>query len=682
MFRFIILLGLFLLTKFVTAQVKQNDIELLSKSKADGVWLRWAPSNATIWKIGNKYGYNIERFTLKADGELENAIGEKLNTKPIQPFRESEFSTLSEQIDEALVVKEILYGADAKHTVANSKGLLAKNQEIENQFGIALFMCDMSTQVAEAAGLFFADRSADKGKKYIYRVGLASQAKEKIVEPAISVITHAEEKPLANITDLKIQPGNQTVTLEWRSLFHRGIYTAYFIEKSESGKDFVRISDVPYVHMTQGQDTENAFYRDSLDANNKIFYYRILGISPFGETGPVSNVVRASGKDNFSGLLSIQDVHVEGNKAKLTWQFPTDLESKISGFYLTRSAEPSGPFQRVVSSPILKSTRKFTDTSPYNNTYYILKATDLEGRDVASSLPYLAHLEDNTAPSTPANLLGQISKEGMAKITWDLNTDHDLLGYRVFRCNDLREEPVEVTQSVLTDPSFNDTVNLNVLNKKLYYFIVAVDQSYNNSDYSKPLCITRPDIIPPAAPVFEKAQVENDTVVLRWQNSPSDDILKYELTKIEKESQVAQIVLAWTSHHPQEQFYDISLASGKTYRYKIVVTDSSENTTERSTAEIFYEKGYRPEVSEIKTSVDRSNKQIILAWKNPEAAIRCLIYRRKNDGNFTLYKTLNGNVEEFTDANILINNHYSYKIQPIFPKGIKSKLSGEIVVKF
>jgi uncharacterized protein len=682
MYRSVILLGLFLLTKFVIAQVRQNDIALLSKSKADGVWLRWAPSNATVWKIGNKHGYNIERFTLKADGELESPIGEKLNTKPIQPFGEAEFDILSAQIDEASVLKEILYGTDAKHAVANSKGLLARNQEIENQFGIALFMCDMSRQVAEAAGLFFADRSADKGKKYIYRVGLASQAKDKIVEPAIGVITHGDEKPLANITDLKIQPGNQTVTLEWRSLFHRGIYTAYFIEKSENGKQFVRVSDMPYVHMTRGEETENAFYRDSLDANNEIFYYRILGISPFGETGPLSNVVSASGKDNFSGLLTIQDVHVEGEKTKLTWQFPTDLEPKISGFYLTRSAEPSGPFQRVVSSPILKSTRKFTDTSPYNNTYYILKATDLEGRDVASSLPYLAHIEDNTPPATPGNLLGEITKEGVAKISWDLNADQDLLGYRVFRCNDLREEPVEVTRTVLTDPSFTDTVNLNVLNKKLYYFIVAVDQSYNNSDYSKPLCINRPDVIPPAAPVFEKAQVENDTIVLRWQNSPSDDIMKYELTKVEKEEQVAQTLRVWTSHQPLEHFYDISVAPGKTYRYKIVVTDSSGNTTERSAADIFYEKGYRPEVSKIKTLVDRSSKQIILAWKNPEAAVRCLIYRRKNEGNFTLYKTLEGNVEQFTDANILINNHYSYKIQPIFQKGIKSKLSGEIVVKF
>jgi uncharacterized protein len=683
MLRYILVIGaLLLFTNFLRGQVKENNIALLSKSKADGVWLRWAPSNATIWKIGNRHGYNVERFMLKADGELENPSGEKLNSKPIQPFTEAEFNKLSERIEEASVLQEILYGSEATSAVANKRGMLSRKQEIENQFGIALFMCDMSIEVAQAAGLFFVDRSAIKGKKYIYRISVADQTSAKTIDPGINVIVHSDEKPLERISDLKIRPGNQTVTLEWKSLFHRGIYTAYFIEKSENGKDFARISDMPYVHMTQGRESENTFYVDSLAANNRPYYYRISGLTPFGETGPVSNIATASGKDNFSGLLAIQDIKIQENKARITWSFPVNLEPKITGFYLTRSAHSSGPFERIVTTPILTSTREYVDLSPYNNTYYIVKANDAEGREVASSLAGFAHIEDNSPPSTPLHASGVIDKQGVARISWALNTDQDLLGYRVFRCNDLKEEPVEVTQVILDEPSFTDTVNINVLNKKIHYFIVAVDQSYNNSDYSKPLSLTRPDIVSPVAAVFEKAQVENDTIVLMWQNSPSDDIMRYELTKSEKHENIARTVLAWTSLQPHERFMDTSLIPGKTYRYKIVVTDSSGNSIERSTAELFYERGYRPAVSKVRASVDRTDKKITIVWKNPQPSVRCLIYRRKNEANFTLYKTIDGNIEQFADDNVLMNNHYSYKVQPVFQKGIKSKLSDEIVVKF
>jgi uncharacterized protein len=683
MLRYIILLLVVIQSIQLHGQQKNADIVLLSKSKKDAIWLRWAPTNPTIWKLGNKYGYNVERFTLRPDGELENQLPEKLNATPVQPLSEQAFNRLSMEVEEASVLAEIIYGEEGKSAVAASRGVLARNQEIENQFGIALFMCDLSPRVAEAGGLFYADKSVTKGKKYIYRISLTYQPKGIQVQPVTDIIIHTDEKPLTAINDLTARGGNQTATLEWKSIFHRGVYSAYYVDKSEDGKNFQHVSELPYVHMTQAEDGEGVFFVDSLETNNKLYYYRISGLSPFGETGPPSNIVSTSGKDNFSGHLIVRDAQVANdNSANLTWEFPAELEAKISGFIVSRSNHPGGPYERIIQQPLQKTARRYSDKSPHNNSYYIVKAVDTQGREVASSLPYLVHLEDNTPPALPANVQGKIDTKGVASLSWNANTDKDILGYRVFRCNSLREEPVEITKEILLKPAYTDSVNVNVLNKKIFYYIVAVDQSYNNSEYSKVFTLNRPDVVPPVAPVFEKAELNGDSINLKWQNSPSDDIAKYQLVRAEKEDHTSRTLFTWTSRAPRESFQDGSLGIGKTYRYKIVVTDSAGNVSERSTGEIRYEKGYRDAITNVRTSVDRDGKKIALDWKNPQPSTRCMIYRKKNDGSLTLYKTINGNIQQFTDTEIAINNIYTYKIQQVFPKGIKSKLSKEIVVKF
>ena len=663
-------------------QVKVDDVVVITKSKSDRLWIRWAPTNPTIWKLGNKYGYNIERFTLLSDGSMENASGEKLNAKPVKPFDEDAFHLLSKEIKEAGVVSEILYGEGANALLSNVRGVLAQTNEQQNQFGIALLMCDLSLKVAEASGLFFEDLSAKKDQQYIYRVTLAWQPVELPVEPAVAVTRHTGEKPLAPISDLKIRSGDQTITLEWNSFLNTGIYTAYQIEKSEDGKRFTAISDMPYVHMTSAHDSDNSFFLDSLDSNNKSYYYRIRGISPFGETGPPSNMVSAKGKNNFSGMLSVQSGFVDvDNAIVLSWQFPAEHNQDIDGFVVCRATQSAGPYERITKSSVSKDQRTYRDTQPVHNGYYVIKAIDKDGREVASSLPYFVHREDNTPPAAPVALSGSISKNGIVQLSWAPNSDPDLQGYRVFRCNSTREEPVEMTKIILPSSTFTDTINVNVLNRKIHYYVVAVDESYNNSDYSRVLVLNRPDLFPPVAPVFVNTEVGSDTVNVRWQDSPSDDILSYELQRINLDNNVLQSIAKWSRSTP-EQYSDTQLQPGGSYTYKLIVTDSAANTTESVSRKIFFEPGFRNSVSDINASVDRAKRIIKLEWKNGASATKCLIYRRKNDGQFMLYKTIAGNNENFVDGELVIGSRYGYKVQQVYERGLRSKLSEEIVVKF
>src|SRR6187551_1586091 len=55
-------------------QPASHSIKVLSHVKPDRVLLRWAPTDFTVWQLGNKYGYTIERFQLTNDGTLQSSI--------------------------------------------------------------------------------------------------------------------------------------------------------------------------------------------------------------------------------------------------------------------------------------------------------------------------------------------------------------------------------------------------------------------------------------------------------------------------------------------------------------------------------------------------------------------------------------------------------------------------------
>src|SRR6187431_1055257 len=110
-------------------------LAVLSKSKADGVWLRWAPADPSLWQLGNKYGYTIERFTLAADGDMEAGSRTLLTPAPLKPLTEAEFDQIAATSDEASVLQELLYGKEFNQKVSANdlSAVLARNNELENR---------------------------------------------------------------------------------------------------------------------------------------------------------------------------------------------------------------------------------------------------------------------------------------------------------------------------------------------------------------------------------------------------------------------------------------------------------------------------------------------------------------------------------------------------------------------
>src|SRR6185369_3355288 len=216
---------------------------------------------------------------------------------------------------------------------------------------------------------------------------------------------------------------------------HKGIYTAYIIEKSEDGKDFKPVSDLPYVPMSKVEQEEVHFV-DSLAENDKPYYYRVRGITPFSEKGPASNIVTGTGRFDLTGMVVLREVKGVNGQASIRWDFPVNKEAVIKGFLVSKAPKAQGPFADITPQVLPAITRETTDASLISSAYYQVKVIDAAGQEVTHSLPYFVHVEDNTPPAVPIELTGLADKNGIVNLKWKQNSDNDLMGYRVFSSHD------------------------------------------------------------------------------------------------------------------------------------------------------------------------------------------------------------------------------------------------------
>src|ERR1700761_8616433 len=90
-------------------------IYLLADGKKDSVVLRWVPSTDVLWRLGNKYGYQVERFTVMRKGQIVpegNKHGHLLNADPVRPWSKAAMNKLVDREEYAGVVEEAIYGDD------------------------------------------------------------------------------------------------------------------------------------------------------------------------------------------------------------------------------------------------------------------------------------------------------------------------------------------------------------------------------------------------------------------------------------------------------------------------------------------------------------------------------------------------------------------------------------------
>ncbi len=664
----------------------EDQIAVLGRPSSDSITLRWAPLNFEVWQKGNNYGYVIKRYTIVRDSSVllppELQI---LNSDPIQPKKLDDWEPLVKRDKYSAIAAQAIYGDRFEVNLSESDimTIVNKSKEQEQRYSFALFCADMSATTAIASGLLYTDKSIKKNEKYLYRVELFNNA-DSIRGSVFIGAKDAYQLPTPKelIVDFKFP----LVSIQWeKDMF--GYYSAYRIERSTNGTIFETVSDNPLVTLSPGKTDQGRYEyaSDSISIIGAEYHYRVRGISPFGELGPPSEVVKGKSTKSLSSVPFITEGEVLNNGAvRLIWELSEEENSSIKGFVVERAEKVKGDYLVVSKEllPAISRTFEYVETNQIN--YYRVRTLVSNGDEYVSP-PYLLQLIDSIAPLTPVDLQVKVDEFGNVQLNWKENSEPDIFGYRVYRSNFSDEELVMLTGSPISNTSFADKVNVNALQESVFYSIAAVDRNQNESIISSRAKLVLPDKIKPQAPVFLPVKGSEHGVSLRWLPSGSADVVRYDVyRKASRSDNWIRLKMLDTTTDSIFQYMDSHSESGEANVYTVVAVDDSglESEPAAPVRGVKIDNTLQPAITWKEYTINKESKTLTLHWVyQAEEVAEFRIYRSVDSGALSLYRTIEATTNYFTDK-IFSAKQYNYAVLPVFKNGAKAKMSETIKVNY
>ena len=654
---------------------KKIEIQVIARVQKNKILLRWAVNDPLAWKKLNKYGYSLERYTLTRDNKTLEKPEKLILAKVIKPEPLETWEKLIEVNDEAAIVAQALYGEDFAIIGAdNLQSIINLSEDMQQRFTFALYTADKDYEIAKKAGLGFEDLTPKQNEKYIYRISSNVPEAEMNIAYGGVFVSLKEYEPLPKPMDFTANFTDSSTMLSWNFKILAHEYGSYYVERSTDKKNFKRVTEKPYTSLNQQNSSNNRiFYIDSI-ANNISYSYRIQGISAFGELGPYSEIVTGKAKKilKFVPHLTVKEFK-DDTTVNLIWEFPEEGNSEISGFELNRSDEDEGKYTTVVKNIPAKS-RNVIYNKLLGTNYFTLTAIGKNGSN-RTSFAMLVQPVDSIPPSKPIGLKGVIDSLGVVKLTWTHNTEKDLLGYRVYKAYNPDEEYSQVTVSPSEPNTFEDKVVIKTLNSKVYYKIIAVDYRYNMSDFSEPLILKKPDLIPPASPAFTKYEIKDGSIFLEWANSASEDVAVHQLYR--KENDQKDWALVFETKNKEEKFQDKSVKDGSLYNYAIFAKDESNLVSNPSPGVNLLVPKYSvmPSVKGFFAQANKTTNTIDLSWEYSNNEVDSFeIYKASDKDALQLIQIVVGKTKRLSDPTITINTTYKYGIRAVFKDGRTSQM--------
>lgn len=698
-------LCLFLVTTAIGQDLASADtikyapsIYIIGKNYGDSVVLRWAPTDPMLWRDYNETGYIIEKYELSEE-TMQRPVRKRLTDAPIKPWTLEEWKAKALPEDSmAAVAAQLLYGKrniPVVNAVGKSKSpssdvniAEAMNQkyDMENRYGLALFMADNSTFIATGLGFRFVDRDIQEGKVYIYSIHAQVDPKKQPADTSAVLIKTNKVEPLSEMPEIFYYELDREVIFYWNRTLADYFFTSYYYERSDDGgKIFTRRNRLPYLQPKSSEvddEDDQIVLKDSLPENYKKYHYRIIGVTPFGDLGKPSPAMAVMGRDKTppEPPRQISANHITKNHVEIKWEKPAK-EKDFAGFMVGRGESFSGPFTPLNLTLLGANTTSFLDTTAvsWGTNYYVVSAVDTAS-NAGISIPAYVVMIDTVAPSQPKGLYGKIDTTGIVRIHWEWNEEPDLLGYLVYVANAKDHTFSPVTRDFIVDSTFTDSISLYNLTKSIYYRIVAFDKNRNPSPFSDILELKKPDRIPPVAPVFTDFYVSDTAVSLHWAASSSSDAIIQKLFRREKEGQWVEIA---TFDNAKEAYNDTAIMRLGLYEYSLMAVDDDGNISERSfpLSVRIYDSGIRKEIEKLSGKLEEDGVSITLSWHYPvKEDYYFIVYRSVNEEGLQMYETIPSGQVFFKDAN-LRQGQYEYALKAIYKDGAQSPITTPVKVE-
>ncbi|MEZ4951834.1 MAG: hypothetical protein R2784_20945 [Saprospiraceae bacterium] len=384
---------------FCYTGIAQVNFQIKQKCQSDGtnIFIRWAPLDFSSFYFGQDNGYRVFRTTLRQADTLLSGYqmyqSKVILDSMILPMAEMDWEAMADTNDMAGIAAMALYGEEVEVLSVDSVSFIEVanlNSQDESKFGFGLFAADQSFDIALKMGLGFVDTTVVSGGEYSYTVIPNNIDSTMSFKPSPSIVSVKDTFFLPKIDGVLGYGGDSVGYLSWNNPKLNSPFSSFMVERSsDGGSTFVQVSDKPILFTSNGDDNPGVIqFADFLPNNDSVFIYRILGKSAFGIYSPPSDTIHIKGKPATlsESARSIGVAPSTNNGLEITWEFPSNMESMISGFNILRAENRDAQFLPINSGLVSPGSRIFEDTDPQSLNYYRVDVVDLDGNYLPSDM--------------------------------------------------------------------------------------------------------------------------------------------------------------------------------------------------------------------------------------------------------------------------------------------------------
>lgn len=549
---------------------KTPAIRMRAEVQSDRILLRWIANDAESWEQLDKYGVRLERLTVARAGVVLETPEIKILAECLKPEETDTLKKLVAEYPMGAVIAQAIFGEDFEVSLSDNpiSKAISLDEMRQQRYLFSLYAADLCFPVAKEVGWGWEDKDVKKNERYLYRAtSLVPKEKRDIEQGAVFVIADETVK-LVKPIGLSAQFSETGALLSWDYNTLSYLYSSYFIERSEDGRNFNQISDLPVTRMADTDKNPHApiTYLDSIPLG-KTMYYRVVGVTPFGSKGEYSVAVSGIAYPVLKTVPMITGYKFDkAGGAHIAWQFDDTQQGIINGFNILHSTDDKT--YSALADNIGANERNYHIEKIGKNIYYKVEAKSKHGTST-QSLPILIQSIDSVPPAIPQGLKAHIDSIGIVHLSWQANHDADIYGYRLYRGQTKGEELIPITDLAIRETYYTDSVNINNLNDKVYYALTSLDERYNQSGLCETIEVSKPRTIPPTAPVITKGTAEVGKNVIEWVSGGEQQIAGFIVTRKEVDGKTEQMVQR--VNNPEANGYeDNNIEPGKSYQYQVM----------------------------------------------------------------------------------------------------------------
>jgi hypothetical protein len=664
-------------------------IRVKAQNYGDSIVVRWAPGNSTSWLLTQKNGFLFKRKSFRKGAknvftlvDSSSAVIHPWSLDAWGNYFKGSHDSLAAVAAQMAFAKSLPFDKSKQGNSFNS--LSEKYNEQESRFGFALVLADFDPSVAEGLGFRFADKKVSRDLYYLYSITPAEIHPYTKVDTGRVLVDGSKIYSREKFSDINGIAGDKLIKLRWSSDVGADAFSGYVIERSDDGRNFKRLNRLPFVAFKSGKDkTKPVDYADSVSQDYKNYYYRVSGINAFGDHSIPSAVLTIHALDltppHYPVISSINNIKGSGS-IQLQW-IKKEKENDFKGYVVGRSISLNGPFLPISKDFLPYGTTRFTDDHPSTSApnYYIVAAVDTAG-NAGRSMPAYMNVDDHQPPAQPVGIAGSIDSSGRVSIHWNWGKEDDLAGYRIFFANAADHVFTPLSQDLITDSSYADSIVLKTLTKKIFYKIIAYDRAMNPSPASPILVLNKPDLVPPTAAIIKSFLVTDTAVMIKWFPSSSSDVAKQILFR--KQDSAAEWTQLFVFAAKDSVYADRQVLSKHHYVYTIETIDSSGLHSGKSfPLKVYvYSKGYKGDIKKFEVEQSTGKNMISMHWVAPSGEIRYyILYRGENNQGLKMAGNIPGSSSGFQDKTN--PGTYQYAIKAVYTNGDESALSDIKTIK-